>query len=92
VKRADLVSCFVVAAAACALTPAHASGYGPAPFYRPDAGAPSSERGISTQTIAAERSQRRAWGAEDVGGARDDTSQSGYRMSSPFDRSLFRHH
>ena len=35
--------------------PAFASGYGPAPFYRPSVGAPASQRGQSAQTIAAER-------------------------------------
>jgi hypothetical protein len=32
-----------------------ASGYGPAPFYGPSQGAPSSQRGMSEQTIAAEQ-------------------------------------
>jgi hypothetical protein len=32
-----------------------ASGYGPAPFYTPSQGAPSSQRGMSEQTIAAEQ-------------------------------------
>ncbi|MDR5782588.1 hypothetical protein QCE63_24595 [Caballeronia sp. LZ065] len=91
-KRVDLVSCFLAAASACTLSTAHAGGYGPAPFYRPETGAPASERGISTQTLAAEQAQHRAWGAEDVGGSRDDQSQAGYRLPSPFDRSLFRHH
>jgi hypothetical protein len=36
-------------------TPAFASGYGPAPFYRPSVGAPGSQQGPSAQTIAAEQ-------------------------------------
>jgi hypothetical protein len=35
--------------------PAFASGYGPAPFYRPSVGAPASQRGQSAQTVSAER-------------------------------------
>ncbi|SAK58328.1 hypothetical protein AWB79_02518 [Caballeronia hypogeia] len=36
--------------------PAFASGYGPAPHYRPDVGAPASQHGVSAQTFAAEES------------------------------------
>jgi hypothetical protein len=36
---------------------AFASGYGPAPFYRPDVGASASQRGQSGQTVSAERQQ-----------------------------------
>ncbi|WP_087047224.1 hypothetical protein [Caballeronia ptereochthonis] len=35
---------------------ASASGYGPAPHYRPDFGAPASQHGVSAQTFAAEES------------------------------------
>jgi hypothetical protein len=35
--------------------PAFASGYGPAPFYNAKAGAPSSQRGPSAQTLSAEQ-------------------------------------
>ncbi|GAB2898864.1 hypothetical protein GCM10027093_38630 [Paraburkholderia jirisanensis] len=43
------------AAASLALTrSALASGYGPAPFYQPADGAPASQRGMSTQALAAD--------------------------------------
>jgi|GEM_PF-1481555 len=35
--------------------PAFASGYGPAPHYSPNEGAPASQRGMSAQTVAAEQ-------------------------------------
>ena len=56
---------------------AFASGYGPAPFYRPAVGAPSSQQGPSAQTIAAET----AHGTDTYGfgSSRDTQTQSGAR-------------
>jgi S-formylglutathione hydrolase FrmB len=86
-----VISFLMLAGGALSVSPAYASGYGPAPFYRPDVGAPSSERGISAQSIAADRSASSdSW--RDVGGANNAQSQSGHYAGSPFDRSLFRHH
>ncbi|TDN58883.1 hypothetical protein [Paraburkholderia sp. BL10I2N1] len=48
----------LIAATAIIATPAFASGYGPAPHYRPTEGAPASQRGVSTQTMAAEQAAR----------------------------------
>lgn len=48
----------LIATASALSTSAFASGYGPAPFYRPAAGAPASERGMSAQTVAAEQASR----------------------------------
>jgi hypothetical protein len=48
----------LIATASALSTSAFASGYGPAPFYRPVEGAPASERGVSAQTIAAEQASR----------------------------------
>jgi hypothetical protein len=48
----------LIATASALSTSAFASGYGPAPFYRPAAGAPASERGVSAQTVAAEQASR----------------------------------
>jgi hypothetical protein len=45
----------LIAAAAIVATPAFASGYGPAPYYAADDGAPASQRGMSAQTVAAEQ-------------------------------------
>jgi hypothetical protein len=51
-----IVRALAGASALCALaTPAFASGYGPSPYYEPGIGAPVSQRGISTQTLAAEQ-------------------------------------
>ena len=48
----------LIATASVLSTSAFASGYGPAPFYRPVVGAPASERGVSAQTVAAEQASR----------------------------------
>ena len=45
----------LIAAASIVAMPAFASGYGPAPFYAADQGAPASQRGMSAQTVAAEQ-------------------------------------
>jgi hypothetical protein len=68
----------LVAAAAVLAAPAFASGYGPAPHYRPDVGAPDSQRGISSQTIAAQEAQR----DEASGNAGADTLQASNARTS----------
>jgi hypothetical protein len=50
-----LIAALLVAASVSIAAPAFASGYGPAPFYRPSVGAPASQQGQSAQTVAAER-------------------------------------
>jgi hypothetical protein len=75
-----LIAALLVAALTPIAVPVFASGYGPAPFYRPSVGAPASQRGQSAQTITAERSDassasRGSYG--DVVGA----SESGSRQS-----------
>lgn len=74
-KTSALFKVLVLAAASAAL-PAFASGYGPAPFYRPDVGAPASQRGQSAPTIAAERGDARS-STDDVGGVAKTTVESG---------------
>jgi hypothetical protein len=69
---AVLLSSFAMAA------PAVASGYGPAPFYRPSAGAPSSQQGPSAQTIAAEQAARGV-DSEAYGSSCESQTQSGKR-------------
>lgn len=51
--KTQLIVALLVALSA-STAPAFASGYGPAPFYKPSAGAPASQRGQSVQTLAAE--------------------------------------
>jgi hypothetical protein len=53
--KTTILAALLVAASATLAAPAFASGYGPAPFYRPNVGAPASQRGQSVQTVAAER-------------------------------------
>ncbi len=74
--KTKFIAALVLAASASIAAPAFASGYGPAPFYRPDVGAPSSQRGVSAQTLAAERGNIAA-AQSDVGGAVSAT-QSGH--------------
>lgn len=45
---------FAIALSSVFASSAFASGYGPAPHYRPDVGAPASQHGVSAQTFAAE--------------------------------------
>ncbi|CAH2774657.1 MAG: hypothetical protein CBHOC_0330 [uncultured Caballeronia sp.] len=51
-----LVVGFALALSSVFAGSAFASGYGPAPHYRPDVGAPASQHGVSAQTFAAEES------------------------------------
>ena len=53
--KTKLIAALLVAVSASLAAPAFASGYGPAPFYRPSVGAPASQRGESAQVVAAER-------------------------------------
>ncbi|WP_133649888.1 hypothetical protein [Paraburkholderia flava] len=73
----------LVAASAAVAAPAFASGYGPAPYYNPLAGAPVSQRGQSVQTFRAEQAElmaRADVAAQSYGGTRDMTSESGARV------------
>jgi hypothetical protein len=86
--KSKFIAAVLIASSAALAAPAFASGYGPAPFYRPDVGAPASQRGQSAQTLAAEQQQRDA--ARDVGGVKAGSSQSGARaVSNPTD-SIYR--
>ena len=72
-----LIASLLVAVSAAFAAPAFASsGYGPAPSYNPQVGAPSSQRGQSAQTIAAENAAANQ-GASAYGGVRSTTTQSG---------------
>ncbi|ALL66545.1 hypothetical protein K788_0005699 [Paraburkholderia caribensis MBA4] len=76
--KTRLIAALLVAVSAAVAAPAFASGYGPAPFYRPSVGAPASQRGVSAQTVAAERNQATANDA--VGGVTGASSESGSRQ------------
>ncbi|MEA3122555.1 MAG: hypothetical protein QOH33_2140 [Paraburkholderia sp.] len=74
--KTKLIAALLVAASASLTAPAFASGYGPAPFYNPEVGAPSSQRGQSAQTLASEQNSA-AVTESAVGGAESVSSQSG---------------
>jgi hypothetical protein len=75
--KTKLIAALLVAASASLAAPAFASGYGPAPFYNPEVGAPASQRGPSAQTLAAEQNNAAAVTQSAVGGAESVSSQSG---------------
>ncbi len=78
--KTKLIAALLLATSASIAAPAFASGYGPAPFYRPEVGAPSSQRGINDQTLAVEQyngtTVARSDTSSGVGGT-TETSQSG---------------
>lgn len=79
--KRNLLATLLIAASATLAAPAFASGYGPAPFYRPAVGAPASQQGQSAQTIAAEQNAQGA-DATAFGGSNDTLAQSGTRAQS----------
>jgi hypothetical protein len=88
--KTKLIVALLVALSASA-APAFASGYGPAPFYRPSVGAPASQRGQNTQTLAAGHDD--ATGSQEAyGGVVAGLSQSGSRASVTPRENLFAHH
>lgn len=87
--KTKILAALLVAASATLAAPAFASGYGPAPFYRPTVGAPASQQGQSEQTVAAERAQANANSA--YGGVSSESSQSGAHPIAAL-KALFRGH
>ncbi|MFK4443964.1 hypothetical protein ABH944_004571 [Caballeronia udeis] len=71
--KKNLLASLLIAATASIAVPAFASGYGPAPSYRPTVGAPASQQGLNTQTIAAQNNAD----TNAYGGERTSVSQSG---------------
>jgi len=89
--KTKFVSALLLALSAFAAAPAFASGYGPAPFYRPSVGAPASQRGQSAQTVAASNDD--AAGAQSAyGGVVSGQSESASRVAvAPRDNLYARH-
>jgi hypothetical protein len=87
--KTKIIAALLVAASATLAAPAFASGYGPAPFYRPNVGAPASQQGQSAQTVAAERNAANS--NSSYGGTNDQTTQSGSHRIS-FRSIFFGHH
>src|ERR1700709_2818323 len=91
IMHKTLIASLLVAVSAAFAAPAFASsGYGPAPSYNPQVGAPSSQRGQSAQTIAAENAANNP-DARAYGGGRSTTTQSVKRDQANSTRSLFSH-
>jgi hypothetical protein len=90
IMKTKIIAAVLVAASAAFAAPAFASGYGPAPFYRPNIGAPASQHGQSEQTIAAERAAINTDTA--YGGVKSESSAYGVRSDFANTGSLFRHH
>ena len=87
--KTKFIAAALIAASAAIAAPAFASGYGPAPFYRPTVGAPASQQGQNAQTIAAEAQQANA-NAVAYGGVREGSvAQAGNRESSSKPGSVF---
>jgi hypothetical protein len=77
--KVKFITSLLVASSAALAAPAFASGYGPAPVYRPDVGAPVSQRGQSVHTMAAEEGQGNVIDERSIGGDESVRSQSGGR-------------
>jgi hypothetical protein len=89
--KTKLIVALLVVLSASAAAPAFASGYGPAPFYRPSVGAPVSQRGQSVQTLAAERDDV-AGSQEAYGGVVPGLSQAGSHAAVTSRDNLLAHH
>jgi len=97
--KTKLIAVLFAVLSASVAAPAFASGYGPAPAYRPSTGAPESQRGQSLQTLAASTSGNNgAQGAQAAqtteaayGGVAGARSESGARFIGQRD-TLFAHH
>jgi hypothetical protein len=79
--KSKLLAALLVATATAFAAPAFASGYGPAPSYRPSVGAPASQRGQSAQTVAAERINAVGSVNDAYGGVVASSFESGSRQA-----------
>ncbi|MFL9962179.1 hypothetical protein PQR02_13980 [Paraburkholderia sediminicola] len=86
--KTKLIAALLVAVSASIAAPAFASGYGPAPYYRPSVGAPASQQGQSAQTVAAERANAES-NTNAYGGVQNVSSQSGTRAPASGPQSVF---
>jgi hypothetical protein len=91
--KTKLIVALFAALTASAAAPAFASGYGPAPAYRPAVGAPASQRGQSLQTLAAESGDVNDGMQAAYGGGVTGQSEAGGRVVGISQRdTLFAHH
>jgi hypothetical protein len=84
----------LIALSTAVAAPAFASGYGPAPSYRPDTGAPSSQSGPNAATLRADNHAAANANASNdaMGGVRDSSSQAGARVQFGSSHTIFAHH
>jgi hypothetical protein len=75
IMKTKIIAALLAAVSAAVVAPAFASGYGPAPFYNPVLGAPDSQQGQNTQTLAADRAN--IPGNNSYGGVNSPSSDSG---------------
>lgn len=75
--KSKILAALLIAVTTSIAAPAFASGYGPAPSYRPTVGAPASQRGQSVQTVAADRSNNAVVANDSYGGVIASSSESG---------------
>jgi hypothetical protein len=91
-----LIGAAIIALSTAIAAPAFASsGYGPAPHYNPVAGAPTSQRGQSEQTISAGLTSAETdtnTAGQSFGGVSETRSQSGIRVLADDVRSPYLHH
>ncbi|MBN3855185.1 MULTISPECIES: hypothetical protein [unclassified Paraburkholderia] len=87
--KTKLIAALLVAASASIAAPAFASGYGPAPFYRPNVGAPASQQGQSAQTVAAERAQQQGVDSSYGGVAGASTQSGAHNAQTPRAQQVF---
>lgn len=85
--RTTFIAALLVAFSASAAAPVFASGYGPASSYMPSIGAPASQRGQSTQTLAADYADAQ----QAYGGGVSGQSQSAHRSPVTLGDSLYAH-
>lgn len=88
--KTQLIAALLIALSVGAAAPAFASGYGPAPDYKPSAGAPASPRGESVQTLSAGCAGASSLDA--YGGVAPGRSESGRPAAIAPHDSLFAHH
>ena len=79
--KSKILVALLIAATTSVAAPAFASGYGPAPSYRPSVGAPASQRGQSAQTVADEHNEAVSSVNDSYGGVVASSSESGIRQS-----------
>ncbi|MPW22038.1 hypothetical protein GCT13_35630 [Paraburkholderia sp. CNPSo 3157] len=89
--KTKLIVALLVAVSVSATAPAFASGYGPAPFYKPSIGAPALQSGQSVRTVAAEREDATS-SERTYGGAVSGASQSGIHVAATPRDSFPAHH